>query len=393
MYAEDAFSRRAAETIEHLGAMRLAREAGVTAVASDDLLVREGDEEQHKAIRWAAGRLARGIEAYENLEPVEAVAHLQAAVDQFELLPGMLTGRSKADYLSALSYLGSSLILKGEPQQGQATFRKLLVFERRTRLDKNIFPPGMIRMFESARQEVTQGPTGTLSVFSSPEHCKVYVDGIFRGVTPCTMDRLPVGQHLVKVRKAGFMPWGKAVTIEAVEEKPVNCRLRDLPAGSELLRAVELAARELPDKLEPRLQALALGMNLERIAVGRLSQQGEGVLYVVTLFDAGSGGVIRSHRGVASPASAGFAKAVDAMFSYLITGRADVLQSLSIEVVKNEPLRLRDEELFDEPDVPFYERWYFWTAVGVGVVAAVGIGLGLGLRSEGEPGSQILLEF
>jgi hypothetical protein len=43
--------------------------------------------------------------------------------------------------------------------------------------------------------------------------------------------------------------------------------------------------------------------------------------------------------------------------------------------------------------VPVYERWYFWTAIGVGVAAVLAVALGLTLSGDDEPGSQILLEF
>jgi hypothetical protein len=89
----------------------------------------------------------------------------------------------------------------------------------------------------------------------------------------------------------------------------------------------------------------------------------------------------------------GFANAVDAIFSYLISGREDVLKSANPVAAGGSTLHLRDEELFQEEDLPIYKRWYFWTACGVGA-ASVATLLVLLLSGGGEQSkSQILLEF
>ena len=392
IWSEDPFSSRAAQILEHLGTSRLDRQPGLSALPAHALVIGEEDRAARKTLNMAAENAAAGATAYENLEPLEAIDHLLTAITGFERHPVYLTGKAKKTYLEALTYLGSSQILKGEPQVGQDTFRKLLLIERRTKLDKRLFPPGMVRMFESARQEVTAGAMGTVAVFSSPGNAKVFVNEIFRGVTPCTVERLPEGLHLVIVHKAGYQPWGKMVAVSGADETPVNCRLLDVPGGDELMGAVEAAADQLGSALAPRMQSLAQARGLGRLLVGRLSKRGEGVAYDLAWYYVGTGESLRTHSGSLQPESAGFAKTVDSVFSYLITGRGDVIQSPTL-VAESEPLRLKDEALFEEVEVPVYERWYFWTAIGVGVAAVLAVSLGLTLAGDDEPGSQILLEF
>ncbi len=393
VWAEDAFSRRPAERVEHLGTLRLNREPGMTAVAPDALVIAETEQSARATLDRANARAQAGIKAYENLEPTEAVSRLTQAVALFEKVPALLEGKPKQDYLKALTFLGASQILQGDPQAGQASFQKLLVIDRRTKLDKRLFPPGMVRMFNAALEEINAGARGSLGVFSSPEHAKVFVDGAFRGVTPCTVDKLPAGLHLVKLRKAGYEPWARAIRVEAVEERPVNARLIDLPGGQELLTAIKAAATELDDPLEARMQAIGLGRGLTYLAVGRLSQRDQGVQVEIAWYEVASGRRLRSHAAVLFPESKAFTRTVDGEFSYLITGREDVLQSPALVAPAEEPLRLKDEDLFEEPEVPVYERWYFWTAIGVGAATAVAVTLGVVLTGEKKPGSQILLEF
>jgi hypothetical protein len=342
IWSEDPFSRRPAQILEHLGTSRLDRQPGLSALPAHALVIGEEDRAAKKTLNTAIENAAAGATAYENLEPVEAIEHLLTAVEGFEGHPVYLTGKAKKTYLEALTYLGASQILKGEPQAGQASFRKLLLIERRTKLDKRLFPPGMVRMFDSARQEVTAGAMGTMAVFSSPGNAKVFVNGIFRGVTPCTVERLPEGLHLVIVHKAGYQPWGKMVAVTGAEETPVNCRLLDVPGGDELIVAVEAAAEQLGSDLAPRMQSLALARGLGRLLVGRLSKREEGVAYELGWYDVGTGESLRTHSGSLQPESTGFANMVDSVFSYLITGRGDVIQSPTLVAESDEPLRLRD---------------------------------------------------
>jgi hypothetical protein len=84
---------------------------------------------------------------------------------------------------------------------------------------------------------------------------------------------------------------------------------------------------------------------------------------------------------------------VDAIFSYLLTGREEVLKSTKTIAVGGGTLRLKDEELFEEDETPIYKRWYFWTACGVGAASVATLLALLLSGGEQQPKSQILLEF
>jgi hypothetical protein len=58
---------------------------------------------------------------------------------------------------------------------------------------------------------------GSLSVSSSPSGATVYVDGVYRGVTPTTVGNLQAGTHPVELAKAGYKGWQGQATINAGE--------------------------------------------------------------------------------------------------------------------------------------------------------------------------------
>ena len=180
-----------------------------------------------------------------------------------------------------------------------------------------------------------------------------------------------------------------------IGQKKTRVRLVELPTSEQLLETITAISSELDDddNLEGDLRDRAVGSRLDRFVLGRLQQRGQGVYYLVCLYDLPSGEVIRSHEGVVNREERGFANAVDAIFSFLITGREEVLKSAKTIAVSGSNLRLRDEELFEEDDTPIYERWYFWTACGVGAASVATLLVLLLSGGDQQPKSQILLEF
>ena len=393
--AQDVFSRRTAGHMEHLGLQRFEREPGFWVMGAEEMVLPEDSIPSMDEYQAAVLDVQRGLVDYENLELDKAVVVLSRAVDRFEKVPAVLFKGRVKNYVKALTFLGASLILQGDPQGGQDAFRRLLVYDRRAQLDKSLFPPGMVGVFETVRRDVLKGPKGSLSVFTTPSHGKVYIDGVFRGVSPCTIERLPPGGHLVVVRKVGYLIWGGTTVVEPGEEQKTRARLVELPKTEQLLETISEISAELDDDddLNVELRDLAVKNKLDRFALGRLQQRGQGVYYLVCLYELPSGEVIRSHEGVVNQEERGFAHAVDAIFSYLITGREDVLKSAKTIAIGSPALRLKDEELFEEDDTPIYKRWYFWTACGVGAASVATLLALLLSGGDEQPKSQILLRF
>ncbi|MCL0088559.1 PEGA domain-containing protein, partial [Dehalococcoidia bacterium] len=82
--------------------------------------------------------------------------------------------------------------------------------------------------------ELKPPPTGSLSITSEPSGAEVYVDGLFRGHTPLTLEELPPRPYLLWVRLEGYEDWEKRVVVRAAETTSLLAELTRLPppAGS-----------------------------------------------------------------------------------------------------------------------------------------------------------------
>ncbi len=54
---------------------------------------------------------------------------------------------------------------------------------------------------------------GTLQLTSSPSGAEVYLDGQFRGSTPCTIADVEPGNHTLEYRSAGYKSWTSVITV------------------------------------------------------------------------------------------------------------------------------------------------------------------------------------
>ena len=72
-------------------------------------------------------------------------------------------------------------------------------------------------------------PTGTLRVVSSIPGAEVFIDGEMKGTVNSTIANVPVGQHVVEVRSAGYAPQTLEVSIAAGEQRVARADLSTQP--------------------------------------------------------------------------------------------------------------------------------------------------------------------
>jgi hypothetical protein len=391
--AQDVFSRGAVGLVEHLGLERFRRQAGFTVLDTDEILRGAGEAHPSPDFIKASKALGKGLADYENLDLARAVAELTLAAETFEKVPAEVETDPRRGYITALTYLGAAQILSGELQQGQEAFQRLLVYDRRVQLDQSIFPPSMARTFESVRRLVLSGAEGELSLFSMPGQARVYIDGLFKGVTPCTAEHLATGRHLLVVRKTGFETWQGSVVVEAGGENKLRCRLLDIPGGEELTQSLArfTSGMENAKRLSGELRRILSGIGLNIVALGRLAQSGQQVFVCLRLYAVESGMLLGAQDGVFKPDSKDGGRTIDSLFSALIKNRTNVLESTPVIADRGDELRLRGEQRFDQP-TPVYKTWWFWTSLGVGAATLATL-LAVLLPRSSEPQSMILLQF
>ncbi|MBP1928325.1 hypothetical protein J2741_000872 [Methanolinea mesophila] len=70
---------------------------------------------------------------------------------------------------------------------------------------------------------------GTLAISSSPSAAEVYVDNVFRGYSPLTLNDISPGSHAITLRLAGYQDWQGNVQVSAGQTTSVQGTLIPVP--------------------------------------------------------------------------------------------------------------------------------------------------------------------
>ncbi|MDP2945715.1 MAG: PEGA domain-containing protein [Atribacterota bacterium] len=66
---------------------------------------------------------------------------------------------------------------------------------------------------------------GRIIVTSQPQGAKVYLDNVYKGVTPLNLDRINSGQHHIKLVMAGYQDWSNYVSVSPSRTTTVSTNL------------------------------------------------------------------------------------------------------------------------------------------------------------------------
>jgi hypothetical protein len=79
--------------------------------------------------------------------------------------------------------------------------------------------------------------TGTLSVTSTPGGAMVFLDGVFKGITPKTMTGVPAGTHQLRVYRIGYEDFSASITVIPGQTLEVPVAL-EVPSGPTLVPTI-----------------------------------------------------------------------------------------------------------------------------------------------------------
>ena len=71
--------------------------------------------------------------------------------------------------------------------------------------------------------------TGQIIVVSTPAGAELFLDNIFRGITPATLSDIPAGSHVVMVKQTGYTDASQTVTVTGGQSTPVALGLAVIP--------------------------------------------------------------------------------------------------------------------------------------------------------------------
>jgi len=140
--------------------------------------------------------------------------------------------------------------------QGFATTRPILITDREKNLISKEFMPEISKDFKNFTitikgiivslppvawvssnllsytvRPITPPPTyyGRIIVTSQPQRAKVYLDNVYKGLTPLNLDRVTSGQHHIKLAMAGYQDWSNYVSVSPSRTTTVSADLIPLP--------------------------------------------------------------------------------------------------------------------------------------------------------------------
>jgi hypothetical protein len=71
---------------------------------------------------------------------------------------------------------------------------------------------------------------GRIVATSHPQGARLYLDNVYKGVTPLNLDRITAGQHHVKLVMAGYQDWSSYISVSPSRTTTVSADLIPLPA-------------------------------------------------------------------------------------------------------------------------------------------------------------------
>lgn len=363
------------------------------------------DESAVPTLARARERLEAGREAYLNLELVQAIDSLTAAVADFDAAAAALEDPN--DLGQALLFLGASLAFEGRTRDATRVFARLHVQMPHVQPDPNLFNPDVIARFEAARPR--GAPSSSIVVESDPPGAIAYVDFLARGVTPITVSGLHAGDHIVRVTRAGAIPSVQPTTVAARRSVTSSAMLVDEEATTGLVDAIARVPEADIASIAPGspIHDVASLLGVERIGVIRASagESADQVQLELVVFDVQTGRRLVRGAGSAPVAVGELEPAVDRLVAGALQAAVRASSTESEEDVARRRREQQESELPPVLDTPppagpsIFEDPIFWVVVGSVVVAAgVGVGIGVGVASQGPPLGQnqqgtVIFEF
>jgi hypothetical protein len=388
--ATDKFSEKAASVLNHLARENFERAPEFKLKDIRAFLEEKSGDPRLSALRRARELLKSGREQYDNLELDASIDELNKALDEFKKAAGRLGGGE--DYLEALLFLGAAHILSGDNQRGTESFRTAAMFDKRKTIDPKEFPQSMIAVFDKTKGDVTALAVGTVLVRSNPTAAEVYLNGVFKGITPLTLVKVPKGAHFIRVEMDGYIPWGKQVKFFATHEKTTKANLKEAALLSKFAKKSQKILANL-DADPPGMAIIQLGkwLRVERLMLASVKQRSDEIVAEAVMVQIQPPRKLVFKKIELNLTSANFLAQADAFFSSLyrdagipvVAGGGRKITPFYLAAARcRSGSDCSTGEVCDNasgsciPYAPgnekFYERWWFWTIVGGGLAVVGG---------------------
>lgn len=217
-------------------------------------------------VEEAKRAVKEGDRAIATHEYDDACQRYQHAIDLLEEAGPAATVIQCAD---AYTRLGIALQYAGEDEPAKLAFRNAARFDQGKAVDGTVIDSALGGGLDRGRRAVTEGPVGTLSIVSNPPGARVWIDGVFRGTAPISVDSLPVGINHVKLDRPGAMPVVQLVEVKEAQDVPVRVQMKFTEETREITETLKQipAALNREDGVPDMVKALGKRFRLERAVI------------------------------------------------------------------------------------------------------------------------------
>lgn len=191
-------------------------------------------------------------------------------------------------YADAFARLGVAFTLSGEERKGHECFLMAARSDLLDQIDGTKIDGKVGARLGTARAEVAAGGTGALSVLTSIPGARVFLGGVYKGTTPVTIDRAPVGLNHVRLDRPGAFPVVRIVEVKEAFDTPLKVKLTFTPEALELQRTLQQVPRSLERAvgIPDMITGLGTRFRLERAVVSTVQMAQTNIAKIrVAVFD------------------------------------------------------------------------------------------------------------
>ncbi|MBS2030299.1 MAG: PEGA domain-containing protein [Deltaproteobacteria bacterium] len=237
------------------------------------------------ALHTAEDDLSAGKKNFIDGKLEDAEASLKSAIKGFE---AGAAGLEKPDeYCDAWAYLGAVYQLKHKDDDAKDNLAQALAVEPGYKLDAKLGASPVADLMRQVRRESGEGHKGSISLFSTPAGGRAYLDGELKGFAPLSVDRIPVGRHLVRFERPGYMNVGQVVEIASTDESAVKAHFQATKDFSDVEDQVGQALKEVDSSsCGPSTFRLLKHYTLDRAIFANVRTTGDNLVLDLALVDA-----------------------------------------------------------------------------------------------------------
>ncbi len=315
---------------------RGAEDNAVSSVRSGDGLVKSG------RAKLTAGQYAKAADDFE--AAVESYVEAYALLPDLEVLP------------RAMALLGVAQLLDGDERRAAVNFARSVQADLKYEQDFTEFPAKVQTVYDEARKAALARPRIQYEVRTTPANARVYVNGVFQGLSPVWV-KTTAGEQFVSLSKHG----------SARRAKVLQLTQADSPAVMEVLPPAKRKAAF--ESLSERLGEIFEGA-VEPNDLTEAQGLG-GATYAVALRASGTRDKMKVELALANLAGRQVVNRVSREIVWqkrdkeLIDRLVDELFHIPELPVNDAPVTVRE--------TPVYKAWWFWTVLGVAAAGSAAV--------------------